>query len=72
MAANGDELWLEAPDAVGVFSLANMAFKAERRQVVVGGTGRFEDATGEAAVGAVNDGTQAADDFSGEGWIQFR
>jgi len=72
VAANGDELWLEAPEAVGVFSLANMAFKAQGRQVIVGGTGRFDNATGEAQVGALNDGTQPADDFSGRGWIRFR
>jgi hypothetical protein len=70
-AANGDELWLETPGAVGVFSLANKAFKAEGAQVIVGGTGRFAGATGEAQVGATNDGTQLADVFSGQGWIQF-
>jgi hypothetical protein len=70
-AASGDELWLESFDAVAVISLADGSLRAEGRQRIVGGTGRFAGATGEAMVGAVNDDGLGPDDFSGSGWIRY-
>ena len=70
-ASNGDELWLEGYDAVAVISLVDGSLRAEGRQRIVGGTGRFAGATGEAVVGAVNDDGQGPDDFSGSGWIRY-
>jgi hypothetical protein len=42
-AANGDELWVEID---GMFTSAN---DVEGRYIIRGGTGRFQNATGEAA-----------------------
>lgn len=70
--ASGDEIWLESVDAVAVISLTDGSLAARGTQRIVGGTGRFEGATGEAQVGAVNDDGQGPDDFSGRGWIRFR
>lgn len=69
-AANGDELWLEN-DAVAVLSLADMSLEAHGTQRIVGGTGRFAGATGEAAITGVNEDGQGPDDFGGYGWIRF-
>lgn len=70
-AANGDQLWLANVDAVAVISAADGSFRAEGRQQIIGGTGRFAGATGEAMVGAVNDDGQGPDDFAGSGWIRY-
>lgn len=70
--ANGDELWLESYDAVAVFSMVDNSLVAEGRMRVVGGTGRFAGATGDAMVGAVNEDGIGPDDFSGSGWISYR
>jgi hypothetical protein len=69
-AANGDELWLEN-DAVAVLSIANLSLEAHGTQRIVGGTGRFAGATGEAEITAVNEDGQGPDDFGGYGWIRF-
>jgi hypothetical protein len=71
-AANDDEIWLESVDAVAVISLTDGSLAARGTQRIIGGTGRFEGATGEAQVGAVNDDGQGPDDFSGRGWIRFK
>jgi hypothetical protein len=71
-AANGDELWIEGPEAVAVISFADNSLAARGIHRIVGGTGRFTGATGEAQVGAVNDDGQGPDDFSGTGWIRFQ
>jgi hypothetical protein len=70
--ASGDEIWTEGVDAVAVISLADGSLAARGTQRIIGGTGRFEGATGEAQVGGVNDDGQGPDDLSGRGWIQFR
>jgi hypothetical protein len=70
-AANGDELWLEAQGAVAIISLVDNSLVAWGVQQIVGGTGRFENATGVADVGAVNEDGSGPDDFSGSGWIRF-
>ena len=70
-AANGDELWLEGYDATAVISLADDSLIGEGRMRVVGGTGRFEGATGTARVGATNHDGVGPDDFFGDGWIRF-
>jgi len=71
-ASNGDEVWLEGYDAVAVISLVDGSLRGEGRMRIVGGTGRFAGATGDAVVGAVNDDGQGPDDFSGSGWIDYR
>lgn len=70
-AANGDELWLEAPDAVAVISLVDNSLRAEGIHTIIGGTGRFEGATGELESGAVNEDGQGPDDFESSGWIRY-
>lgn len=70
-AANGDELRLEGYDSVAVISLTDNSLKGAGRMRVVGGTGRFEGATGDAAVSGLNDDGVGPDDFSGRGWIRF-
>jgi hypothetical protein len=70
-ASNGDQLFIENYDAVAVISLVDNSLRAEGRMRIVGGTGRFAGATGEALVGAVNDDGQGPDDFSGSGWIRY-
>lgn len=71
-SSNGDELWLESVEAVAVISLTDNSLRAVGRQRILGGTGRFAGATGEAMVGAVNDDGQGPDDFEGTGWIRYR
>jgi hypothetical protein len=70
-AANGDELWLESSDATAVLSLVDNSLIGEGSMRVVGGTGRFEGATGMARVGATNDDGLGPDDFYGDGWIRY-
>ena len=71
-AANGDELWLTSGDAVAVCRLANFfQCRARGTTFVIGGTGRFEGATGELAAGAVNDDGAGPDDYEADGWIRF-
>ena len=70
-AANGDELWLEGLESTAVLSAIDMSLIAEGRMRVVGGTGRFEGATGTASVGATNDDGVGPDDFYGNGWIRY-
>lgn len=70
-AANGDELWLEARDAVAVFSLADGSVRARGIHTIIGGTGRFGGATGELETEAVNADGQGADDFESRGWIHL-
>lgn len=71
-ASNGDELWLVGDQAVAVISLTDNSLSARGTHRIVGGTGRFAGATGEARVGAVNEDGQGPDDFAGTGWIRFR
>ena len=70
--ARGDEIWIENVDAVAVISLTDGSLTATGTQRIIGGTGRFERATGEAQIAAANDDGQGPDEFSGRGWIQFR
>lgn len=64
-AANGDELWLEALDAVFVSSLTDGSSRAEGTHTIIGGTGRFEGATGELDSPAVNS------ELESRGWIRY-
>lgn len=75
-AANGDELWLEATDAVAVLgvnpddgSFTSLAARGTHR--IIGGTGRFAGATGELQTMAVNEDAQGPDDAQSEGWIRY-
>lgn len=74
-AANGDELWLEAPRGTCVLSLVDNSLlcqgSGEPVQFIVGGTGRFAEATGELVPHAINEDGQGPDDFESEGWIRF-
>lgn len=70
-AANGDELWLEARDAVAVFSLTDGSAQARGVHRIVGGTGRFAGASGELDTEAVNADGQGPDDLESRGWIWF-
>jgi hypothetical protein len=71
-SSSGDELWIESVEAVAVISLTDGSLRAEGRQRILGGTGRFAGATGEATIGAANEDGQGPDDFEGRGWILFR
>lgn len=75
-AANGDELWLEAADAVAVLgvnpadgSYTSLAARGTHR--IIGGTGRFATASGELRTMAVNEDGQGPDDARSEGWIRY-
>ena len=70
-AANGDELWLEAPEAVAVISLDDNSLRAVGTHTIIGGTGRFEDAAGELVSGAVNEDGMGPDDFRSDGRIRY-
>lgn len=70
-AANGDELWLEARDAVAVFSLTDGSARARGVHGIIGGTGRFDGATGELHTEAVNADGLGPDDLESRGWIRF-
>lgn len=70
-AANGDELWLEARDAVAVFSLTDGSARARGVHRIVGGTGRFVGASGALETQAVNADGQGADDLESRGWIRW-
>lgn len=70
-AANGDELWLEARDAIAVFSLTDGSAQARGVHGIIGGTGRFDGATGELATEAVNADGLGSDDLESRGWIRF-
>lgn len=76
-AANGDELWLEAFDAVVVLGGVNPAdgsytsLAARGTHRVIGGTGRFAGATGELRTVAVNEDGQGPDHARSEGWIRY-
>ena len=73
--ANGDELWLEAPHGVCVFSLVDNSMLCEEPEAsvhfIIGGTGRFANATGELISGAVNEDGMGPDDFESHGWIRY-
>lgn len=71
-AANGDQLRLEALDAVAVISLADNSLRAEGTHRILGGTGRFAEATGELETVAMNEDGQGPDDFRSRGWIRFQ
>jgi hypothetical protein len=75
-AANGDELWLEATDAVAVLgvnpqdgSFTSLAARGTHR--IVGGTGRLAGSIGELQTMAVNEDAQGPDDVRSEGWIRY-
>lgn len=75
-AANGDELWMEATDAVAVLgvnpadgSFTSLAARGTHR--IVGGTGRFAGATGELQTMAANEDGEGPDDARSEGWIRY-
>lgn len=70
-AANGDELWLRADDAVAVISGVDGSLHAEGTHEIVGGTGRFAGATGRLHTVALNDDGVGPDDFHSEGWIVY-
>jgi hypothetical protein len=70
--ANGDQIRIESTRAVAVISLVDGSLKGVGAQRILGGTGRFRGATGEAEVGAVNDDGEGPDDFRGDGWIRYR
>jgi len=70
-AANGDELWLQALDAVAVISGVDGSLRAEGTHTIVGGTGRFTGATGELRTMARNDDGLGPDDFRSEGWVVY-
>lgn len=70
-AANGDELHLEGSPSVCVFSLADGSLRCEGSLTIIGGTGRFDGATGELEVGSINEDGIPPDDFWGDGWIRF-
>lgn len=76
-AANGDELWLEATEAVAVLGGVNPAdgsytsLAARGTTRIIGGSGRFAAATGELQTTAVNEDGQGADDARAEGWIRY-
>ena len=70
-AANGDQLFLEAVDAVAVISLADGSLRAEGSHTIVGGTGRFAGATGILQSAAVNADGVGPDDFESHGWIRY-
>jgi hypothetical protein len=69
--ANGDELWLETTEAVAVLSAVDNSLRARGWQRIVGGTGRFEGATGRLMARAVNEDGQGPDAFTATGWIRF-
>ncbi|HXW08391.1 MAG TPA: hypothetical protein VD833_24380 [Vicinamibacterales bacterium] len=76
-AASGDQLWLEATDAVAVLggvnpedgSYTSLAARGTHR--IVGGTGPFTGATGELQTTAVNEDGQGPDEGRSEGWIRY-
>lgn len=70
-APNGDELWLQSLDAVVVISGVDNSLRAEGTHTIIGGTGRFADATGELRTFAINDDGLGPDDFQSEGWIVY-
>jgi hypothetical protein len=75
-AASGDELWLEATDAVAVFGVnpqdgSFTSLAARGTHWIVGGAGRFAGATGELQTMAVNEDAQGPDDVRSEGWIRY-
>jgi hypothetical protein len=70
-AANGDELWLEATDAVAVISLVDNSLRAMGTHRILGGTGRFDGATGELHTEAINEDGQGPDDGESRGWIRY-
>ena len=74
-AADGDELWLTAPHARCVLSLADSSLRCEAEgqpvHFIIGGTGRFAAATGELVSHSINADGQGPDDFEYIGWIRF-
>jgi hypothetical protein len=74
-AANGDELWSEAPLGMCVFSLVDNSIACESTgepvQFIIGGTGRFTGAVGELEGQSINEDGQGPDDFESHGWIRF-
>lgn len=75
VAEDGDELWMASDDAVAVLAVnpdgTYRALCAQGTTRIVGGTGRFADATGELETTAVNDDGQGPDDVRSEGWIRY-
>lgn len=70
-AANGDELWLTASDAVAVLSMVDGSLAAQGTHRVLGGTGRFASSSGELQSSAINEDGQGPDDFESRGWIRY-
>jgi len=70
-AANGDELWLQSLEAVAVISGVDGSLRAEGIHSIIGGTGRFADATGELQTVGTNDDGLGPDDIRSEGWIAY-
>lgn len=68
--AVGDELWMEAVDAVAVFSQVDGSLRARGTHRIIGGTGRFTGAAGELQSEATNAG-DGPDDFESRGWISM-
>ncbi|MEN8376924.1 MAG: hypothetical protein ABFS34_15970 [Gemmatimonadota bacterium] len=70
-AAHGDELWLESSDGVAVLSLADGSLRAVGTHEIIGGTGRFANATGELTTRGVNADGIGPDDVQSRGWISY-
>lgn len=71
VAANGDQLRLEGFDSEAVLGLETGSLRARGKFRIVGGTGRFEGATGEVNASSVNHFGQPADEFESRGWIRY-
>lgn len=75
-AADGDELWLKADDAVAVLTFnpddgSETSLRARGTHHIIGGTGRFARATGELQTTAVNEDGQGPDEARSVGWIRY-
>lgn len=71
VAANGDELWIEYENGSGGYTEDPLVTTFEDDVMIVGGTGRFEDATGEGLERGVFDFAAAAFEMTIEGWISY-